>query len=326
MESMMPLFVTGTGTDVGKTYVTALLCQELKDYLEQNFGSELAALDKYALAYYKAAISGADTLEASDAGYVWRQARLPQPLATTCSYLYREAVSPHLAAARVVAQKGRADLAQSQAAVGEEKLAADSRGLISIETLKQDFLRVCLKSALTVLEGSGGLYCPLRWSTSSSAAAAAAETAAAAVPGGAVPGVLTHQVEQGCFTICDWMRQLRQMMGLKIIVVSDARLGCINNVVTTLQSLKLEGFDLSDTAIILNYYDLSGADAFMYEDNLVMIEAMTKVPVLAALSSGSNRLGLTPNQRQWLTTPDAAFNFHGQQRKAFLARPTLSGH
>lgn len=51
------LFVTGTGTDVGKTYVTALMVKKLKD----------AGLSS---GYYKAAISGAGSIGESDAGYV----------------------------------------------------------------------------------------------------------------------------------------------------------------------------------------------------------------------------------------------------------------
>ena len=49
------LFVTGTGTDVGKTYVTALMVKKLKD-------AGLSA------GYYKAAISGAGSIGESDAG------------------------------------------------------------------------------------------------------------------------------------------------------------------------------------------------------------------------------------------------------------------
>ena len=51
------LFITGTGTDIGKTYVTALLIKTLRQH-------------GYDIGYYKAAISGAPTVAASDAGYV----------------------------------------------------------------------------------------------------------------------------------------------------------------------------------------------------------------------------------------------------------------
>ena len=51
------LFITGTDTDIGKTYVTALLVKTMR----QN---------GYDTGYYKAAVSGAPTVAASDAGFV----------------------------------------------------------------------------------------------------------------------------------------------------------------------------------------------------------------------------------------------------------------
>ena len=51
------LFVTTTGTDVGKTYVTALMVKKLQE----------AGLSP---GYYKAALSGALSVEDSDAGYL----------------------------------------------------------------------------------------------------------------------------------------------------------------------------------------------------------------------------------------------------------------
>ena len=48
------IFVTGTGTDVGKTYVTALIVKKLAD----------AGIHA---GYYKAALSGAESIEESDA-------------------------------------------------------------------------------------------------------------------------------------------------------------------------------------------------------------------------------------------------------------------
>ena len=52
-KSKKGVFITGTGTDIGKTYVTALLA---KYYREQGID----------VAYYKAAISGADTQHRGD--------------------------------------------------------------------------------------------------------------------------------------------------------------------------------------------------------------------------------------------------------------------
>lgn len=59
------IFVTATGTDIGKTYVTALIIKKLREY-GINAG------------YYKAALSGAETIKESDAGYVNQTAKINQ--------------------------------------------------------------------------------------------------------------------------------------------------------------------------------------------------------------------------------------------------------
>lgn len=84
------LFVTGTGTDVGKTYVTALLLKKLREL-------------GHSPAYYKAAMSGNQrrpdgSLIPGDALFVKELSGIPQPLEEMCPYVYEAAVSPHLAA------------------------------------------------------------------------------------------------------------------------------------------------------------------------------------------------------------------------------------
>lgn len=79
------LFITGTDTDIGKTYVTALIVKTLRK-------------SGYDAGYYKAAISGAPTVAASDAGFVNKFADINEPEDMILSYLYQHAVSPHLAA------------------------------------------------------------------------------------------------------------------------------------------------------------------------------------------------------------------------------------
>ena len=83
------LFITGTGTDVGKTYVTGLIVKCLRD-------AGLSA------SYYKAALSGAETAEdgsllPGDALYVRRIAGLMEPADELVSYVYRDAVLPKAA-------------------------------------------------------------------------------------------------------------------------------------------------------------------------------------------------------------------------------------
>ena len=84
------LFITGTGTDVGNTYVTGLIVRQLRQS-GRNAG------------YYKAALSGAEPddqgeLQPGDAVYVNQMAEIGEKIPHLVSYVYREAVSPHLAA------------------------------------------------------------------------------------------------------------------------------------------------------------------------------------------------------------------------------------
>ena len=83
------IFITGTGTDVGKTYVTGLIVKKLKES-----GADAA--------YYKAAMSGNErrpdgSLIPGDALQVKTMSGIGQPLEEMCPYVYEMAVSPHLA-------------------------------------------------------------------------------------------------------------------------------------------------------------------------------------------------------------------------------------
>ena len=122
-------FITATGTDVGKTFVTALLVKKWRD----------SGIDA---GYYKAALSGAELRDgkwvAGDADYVKRIANLPDSQEQLVSYVYKEAVSPHLAAQKegnpVELSKGRAD-----------------------------FEAACSRHEFIFAEGSGGIICPIRY-------------------------------------------------------------------------------------------------------------------------------------------------------------------
>lgn len=124
------LFITGTGTDVGKTYVTALIVKKLR----------AAGLNA---GYYKAALSGAipdenGNLQAGDALYVNRIAGIGEQQENLVSYVYKEAVSPHLAAQL-------------------------NRQPIDFDRVARDFARARDKYDYLTMEGSGGIICPLRW-------------------------------------------------------------------------------------------------------------------------------------------------------------------
>ena len=76
------IFITATGTDAGKTYISALICK--------NTGC----------GYYKPAMSGIEEGKLSDAEYVFKIASLNGNPENYVSYPFKEAVSPHLAAKR----------------------------------------------------------------------------------------------------------------------------------------------------------------------------------------------------------------------------------
>ena len=123
------LFVTGTGTDVGKTYVTALMVKKLAESGENA-------------AYYKAAMSGNrrrsdGSLIPGDAMFVQQTAGLSQPLGEMCPYVYEHAWSPHLAAR----YEGNPP---------------------ELPVIRQGFEAVCSRNDYVTVEGSGGILCPLR--------------------------------------------------------------------------------------------------------------------------------------------------------------------
>ena len=124
------LFITGTGTDVGKTYVTSLVIKKLRESGEQA-------------AYYKAAMSGNErrqdgTLIPGDALYVKEISGIAQPLEEMCPYLYEHAYSPHLAA-RI------------------------EGGPVELSVVKEGFRKVCETCGYVTVEGSGGIVCPIRY-------------------------------------------------------------------------------------------------------------------------------------------------------------------
>lgn len=124
------LFITGTSTDIGKTYVSALIIKKLKE-IEKN------------PAYYKAAMSGNiraknGNLIAGDAQYVKDISKIEQPVSTMCHYVYEHAVSPHLAS----------------------RLEGNP---VELDIIRQEFHELFNQYDYITMEGSGGICCPLRF-------------------------------------------------------------------------------------------------------------------------------------------------------------------
>ena len=122
------LFVTATGTDIGKTYVSALIVKKMRD-----FG--------YDCGYFKPVLSGVEEKDGylikSDSNYVVKTAGIPTSPDDCVAYWWEEAVSPHLAAKR-------------------------ANQKIDIEKILHKYKKLNEKYEYLLIEGAGGITCPLR--------------------------------------------------------------------------------------------------------------------------------------------------------------------
>ena len=215
------LFVTGTGTDVGKTYISGLLLKKLQ---------ELST----SIAYYKAAISGNrrrpdGTLLPGDAAFVQNMANLNQPIETMCPYVYETAVSPHLAS-RLEGNPVQSDL------------------------VKKGFNRLCPHYDYLLMEGSGGICCPL-----------------------------DHD------TTLLYLENVISMLNLTSVLVADTALGTINNVMLTNYYMKGKGLPLA--GLIFNNYH---PENIMEEDNIKMCQELTGLPIIAKVEPAATDLNINP--------------------------------
>lgn len=121
------IFVTATGTDIGKTYISALLVKKLR---ESGFNC----------GYYKPALSGAikqpdGSLLPGDCDFVVKTAGLDVNPEDCVTYCFEEAVSPHLAAERLGVK-------------------------IEKSKIKSEFEQRKKNYDYLVVEGAGGITCP----------------------------------------------------------------------------------------------------------------------------------------------------------------------
>ena len=122
------LFVTGTGTDTGKTYITGLIVKKLQEARKNP-------------AYYKAAMSGNErrpdgTLIPGDALAVQTMSGIDQSLTSMCPYVYEHAYSPHLAS----------------------RLEGNP---VVMDVVTHGFADVTAVYDYVTVEGSGGILCPI---------------------------------------------------------------------------------------------------------------------------------------------------------------------
>ncbi len=216
------IFITGTGTDIGKTYVTGLIVKKL---------AEAGCTP----AYYKAAMSGNDhrpdgSLIPGDALFVKNISSIKQSLDSMCHYVYENAYSPHLAS-RIEGHP------------------------VEMSSVKEGFQSLIPQYDYITVEGSGGILCPICF-------------------------------DEAKIQLEDVIREL----GLASIMIADAGLGTINNVVLTYEYMKAHKLPLK--GIIFNNYHPGNV---MEDDNIFMCQHMTGLPTLAKVQPGATELDIDIN-------------------------------
>lgn len=120
------IFITGTGTDIGKTYISALI---MKKMIRENMNA----------CYFKPVLSGAEKKDgkiyAGDIEYVKEISGLKEDADNIGSFIYEYPASPHLSA----------------------KLENKP---FNMEKVVQDYNKLSEKYDYILIEGAGGIFCP----------------------------------------------------------------------------------------------------------------------------------------------------------------------
>ncbi len=213
------IFITATGTDIGKTYISALIIKKMR---EAGFNC----------GYFKPVLSGVEEkngkLIESDCNYVVNTAKIPIKADECVSYWWKEAVSPHLASKRA----------------GE---------VIDINKIKNDFEIKQKQYEYLLVEGAGGITCPLRLQNNEKYL----------------------------------MKDLIKDLGLSIIIVADGGLGTINSILLTVEYARQNNIDIE--GIILNNFK---PDSFMHQDNLKQVEYLTGIKVISTVEKNQTNIEL----------------------------------
>ncbi len=121
------VFIAGTSTDIGKTFVSALLVKHLRD-------------NKINAGYFKPVLSGCEVINnelvPGDSKYVCDISNIKEAPQNFVSYMFKTAVSPHLAA----------ELENKN---------------IDLNRIKTDFNDLTNRYDFLVVEGCGGIVCQI---------------------------------------------------------------------------------------------------------------------------------------------------------------------
>ena len=211
------IFITGTGTDIGKTYISGLLVKMLK---EKGIN----------VAYYKAAMSGnirdeKGKLIPGDGKFVKDISGIDQALDSMCPYVYENAVSPHLAS----------------------KIEGNP---VNMDVVKEGFNKLINQYDFVLCEGSGGILCPINFDNKEI-----------------------------------YLEDIIKEFEIPCIIVADAGLGTINNLVLTYEYMKSKGIQI--LGIIINNYHPGN---IMEEDNIFMCQHMTGLKVIAKVKENDKKI------------------------------------
>lgn len=225
------IFITATGTDIGKTYVSALIVKGMREagFDCGYFKPVLSGGGKYIESELELPETNARAcvkLINSDCNYVVETAKIPCEADECVAYWWEEAVSPHLAAKRA----------------GQE---------INVEKIKHKFNELNKKYDYLLIEGAGGITCPLR-------------------------------LENGEKYL---LKDLIKELAAPIVIVADGGLGTINSTLLTVEYARNNNIPI--LGIILNNFE---PDNIMHQDNLKQVEYLTGEKVIATIEKGQKEI------------------------------------
>lgn len=220
------LFITGTDTDVGKTYVTARLAERLRG-------------EGRTVGVYKPACSGAEVFHGEPVWGDVEALRSAADLTTADDDL-------------ICPQRFLAPLAPPVAAAREDR-AVDGSLLIDAAD------RWTGRCDILLVEGAGGLLCPLAF--------APEDAATADGPGIDEPGT----------TVLD----VAAALGYPLLIVARAGLGTVGHTLLTLAAAETRGVPV--TGVVLNEIDAREPEALT---NAALIEQFGGTTVFGVISPG----------------------------------------
>ena len=154
-------------------------------------------------------------------------------------YIYETAVSPHLA-------------------------SQIEGNPVDLAVVKDAYEKVSQKYDYIVMEGSGGIVCPIR-----------------------------YEGKDHMDNIM--LEDIIKHLGLDVILIADAGLGTINSIVTTVEYLKNRNIHVC--GIIMNNYK----DELMENDNIKMVEDLCDVDVIAKVHQNDENLLLDVDTKELIS-------------------------